>query len=230
MTPLNKASLRPSLSPETEHLPESDGQPMAETDTHRAQMIELLECLEEYYRADPNVYVTGNILLYFRNAAGERQSVSPDVCVVHGIEKKKRRVYNLEVEKKVPGVVIELTSRHTRVEDLGNKRVIYAELGVGEYFIFDPLDGSLSPQLRGFRLEGGEYIPLPGTPLHSEVLDLDLVIEAERLRLCHPQTGERLRVHAEAEADRRAAEAALRAAERDNARLRHELERLRTTP
>ena len=61
-------SYQPSLHlpplPETEHLPESDGKPMAETDVHRSQMIGLLECLGEYYRSDPNVYVTGNILLY----------------------------------------------------------------------------------------------------------------------------------------------------------------------
>jgi Uma2 family endonuclease len=209
---------------------------MAETDVHRSQMIGLLECLGEYYRSDPNVYVTGNILLYYRDEEGERQSISPDVFVVRGIEKKVRRIYNLDVEKKAPEVLIELTSRHTKVEDLGNKRIIYADLGVREYFIFDPLDGSITPQLRGFRLEGGEYIPLVGTLLHSEVLGLDLVIEEELLRLYDPQTKERLRFHAEAEMERREAEAARREAEtaeqkvkEENAQLREELERLRKT-
>ena len=205
--------------PELEHLPESDGKPMAETDVHRTQMIGLLDCLEEYYRADPNVYVTGNILMYFRDEEGERQSISPDIFVVCGIEKKLRRIYNLEVEQKPPDLVIELTSRHTKVEDLGNKRVIYADLGVREYFIFDPLDGSLASQLRGLRLEGGEYIPMVGMHLHSEVLGLDLVVEEDQLRLYHPHTGERLRVYAEAEAARREAEA-------ENARLREELAQL----
>ena len=107
---------------------------MAETDVHRSQMIELLNCLEEYFRADPRVYVTGNIFLYFRNPEGERQAISPDIFVVRGIEKKRRRIYNLDVEKKAPDVVLGLTSRHTKVEDLGNKRVIYADLGVAEYF------------------------------------------------------------------------------------------------
>lgn len=229
-------SFHPPPSPETEHLPESDGKPMAETDVHRSQMIGLLECLGEYYRSDPNVYVTGNILLYYRDEEGERQSISPDVFVVRGIEKKVRRIYNLDVEKKSPDFVIELTSRHTKVEDLGNKRIIYADLGVREYFIFDPLDGSITPQLRGFRLEGGEYIPLVGTPLRSEVLGLDLVIEQDQLRFYNPQTNERLRFHAEAEAARREAEtarqeaeAAQRKIEEENAHLREELERLRKT-
>ena len=193
-------SSSPSLVPETEYLPESDGKPMAETDVHRSQMIELLNCLEEYFRADPRVYVTGNIFLYFRNPEGERQSISPDIFVVRGIEKKRRRIYNLDVEKKAPDVVLELTSRHTKVEDLGNKRVIYADLGVSEYFLFDPLDGSLTPQLRGFRLQGGEYIPMVGPRLSSAALGLDVVVEENRLRLYDSQTGERLRTHAEAEA------------------------------
>lgn len=100
--------------------------------------------------------------------------------------------------------------------------MIYTDLGVRESFIFDPLDGSLTPQLRGFRLEGGEYIALVGAPLHSEVLGLDLVIEADQLRLYHPLSAERLRVHAEAEAARREAE-------HEHARLRQELDRLRQT-
>jgi Uma2 family endonuclease len=157
--------------------------------------------------------------MYFRDEEGERQSISPDVFVVCGIEKKLRRIYNLEVEQKPPDLVIELTSRHTKVEDLGNKRVIYADLGVREYFIFDPLDGSLASQLRGLRLEGGEYIPMVGMRLHSEILDLDLVVEEDQLRLYNPHTRERLRVYAEAEAARREAEA-------ENVRLREELARL----
>ena len=223
-----------SPAPETEYLPESDGTPMAETDVHRNQMIDLLDCLEEYYHADPRVYVTGNIFLYFCNHAGERQSISPDIFVVRGIEKKLRRIYNLDVEKKAPDVVIELTSRHTKVEDLGNKRVIYADLGVAEYFLFDPLDASLSPQLRGFRLQGGEYIPMLGIRLTSEVLGLDLIVEDDQLRLYNPRTAEHLRTHAEAEAARREAEAArreaeaaYREAEAENLRLREELARLR---
>ena len=130
--------------------------------------------------------------------------------------------------------MIELTSRHTKVEDLGNKRVIYADLGVSEYFLFDPLDASLTPQLRGFRLQSGEYIPMVGPRLSSAALGLDLVVEENRLRLYDSQTGERLRTHAEAEAARREAEAARQEAETarqktetENARLREELARLR---
>lgn len=191
----------------TERLPESDGKPMAETDTHRQQMIDLLDALQEYFRALPEIYVTGNIFFYYRNDNDERKSVAPDIFVVKGVEKKERRYYNLEIEKTPPEFVIELISSDTKIEDLGNKRVIYAELGVKEYFLFDPTGELLSAPLRGYLLEGNEYTPMMGARLHSKVLGLDLVVEQARLRLYDHRTGQRLLTHEESEAARRVAEA-----------------------
>jgi Uma2 family endonuclease len=195
---------------------------MAETDIHRDQMIYLLDALQEYLRNDPNAYVTGNIFLYYRDALGELKSVSPDVFVVKGVKKGQRRVYVLEKEGKAPDVVIELISQIEKIklEDLGSKRVLYAGFGVAEYFIFDPLQEALSMQLRGYSLEGEDYTPMLGARLHSEVLDLDLVVENQRLRLYDPKTGEYLRSHQEAEVDRRSAEAEV-------AHLREELAKLK---
>jgi Uma2 family endonuclease len=207
-----------------EYLPESDGEPMAETDKHRKQMIALLDCLDEYFRPRPDIYVSGNIFAYPpRDERGERRSVCPDLFVVRGIEKKDRRIYDMEVEGKAPELIIELVSRSTMIEDLGNKRVIYASLGVREYFLFDPLGEAFPSPLRGFRLEGNDYIPMMGSRLHSEVLGLDLVVEDGKLRLYDPKTGERLRTHEESEADRRKAEA--RAAK--EAKARHAAETAR---
>jgi hypothetical protein len=42
----------------------SDRRPMAETDLHRNQMVASISCLEMRYADDPNVYVSGNLLLY----------------------------------------------------------------------------------------------------------------------------------------------------------------------
>jgi Uma2 family endonuclease len=180
---------------------------MAETDVHRDQMIELLNCLKAYFRADPQVYVTGNIFLYYLDEAGERQSVSPDIFVVRGVEKKERRIYKLEAEGKGPDMVIELTSLSTKVEDLGNKKVIYANMGVREYFIFDPLSEWMPSQLRGFRLKGSEYLPMTGRRLRSHVLGLELALEEGRLRLYDSKTRQRLLTYEEVESARQAAEA-----------------------
>jgi len=196
-----------------EYLPESDGKPMAETDTHRRYMLDVLDALDEYYRDDPWTYVTGNIFLYYPDETGKLHAVSPDIFVVHGVEKKDRRIYNMKVENKAPEVVIELTSLSTKMEDLGNKRFLYASLGVKEYFLFDPLSETMHPMLRGFRLEDGDYMPIVGTRLHSQVLGLELRLEEGKLRLYNPRTREYLLTREETHKARRAAEAARKAAE-----------------
>ena len=70
-------------------------------------------------------------------------------------------------------------------------------------------------------------MPMMGTRLHSEVLELDLVVEQGRLRLYSPETGRRLYTHEESEAARRLAEARVETAEAEVARLREELAKRR---
>ena len=45
--------------------PTSDGKPMAETDFHRIVMMASIQTLEFWYAAIPNVYVSGNLLMYY---------------------------------------------------------------------------------------------------------------------------------------------------------------------
>ncbi len=208
MSTMTAPSIKPLHHEAEEYLPESDGKPMAETDVHRDNMIGLLHALKEKFRDDPQVYVTGNIFVYYLDGTGVRQTpVSPDIFVVHGVAKKDRRIYKVDDEGKAPEVVIELTSTSTRVEDLVTKHYIYAGLGVREYFLFDPFRENIQTALHGFRLESGEYVSMTGSHLHSDVLGLDLRVERGLLRLYDSKTGERLRTPEEAEADRRAAEA-----------------------
>lgn len=208
-------------------LPESDGKPMAETDLHRNVMVYVIEALEERFRAEHDVYVSGNIFLYYRDEDHEFKSISPDVLLVKGVEKKQRRIYNMEVERKTPELVFEMTSPSTKTEDLGNKRFIYASLGVKEYYLFDPYGETLRPALRGFRLENGDYLPVVGTRMYSQVLGLEIRLEEGKLLLYDRQTQEYLRNYHESEAARRAAEAARRAAEARALAAETELERLR---
>jgi len=196
-----------------EYLPESDGRPMAETDIHRDLMIALLHALKQYYRDHPMVYVSGNIFIYYRDEAGSLQPVSPDIFAVFGVVKKDRRIYKLEEEGQAPQVVIELTSTSTKVEDFVAKHYIYARMGVREYFLFDPYSETSHTTLRGFRLEGGEYTPMHGASLHSEVLGLELRVEDGLLRLYDPKTGERLHTPEEAEIELRFEKAARQIAE-----------------
>lgn len=61
-TVLMATTPRPSANREIDY-PTSDGKPMAETDVHRQDMIDLIETLQDHFADDPDVYVTGNLLL-----------------------------------------------------------------------------------------------------------------------------------------------------------------------
>jgi Uma2 family endonuclease len=204
------------------HYPETDGKPMAETDVHIDVLIYLREALRDYFRDAPQVYVAGNMLLYYEEG-NPAACVAPDVFVVQGVPKGERRIYKLWEEGQPPAVVFEVTSRGTRLEDLGTKRAVYAMLGVREYFVYDPLGEYLQPPLQGYRLHEGEYQRMPpgsAGELVSQVLGLELRLEEGRLRVINSSTGDRLLTPAEAQAARRVAEAELE-------RLRAELARLR---
>lgn len=209
--------------------PETDGKPMAETDVHIDALIYLREALKDYFREESNVYVAGNMLFYYEEGNPEA-CVAPDVFVVKGVPKRERRIYKLWDEGVPPAVVFEITSRGTRLEDLGTKRALYAMLGVTEYFLYDPLGEYLKPSLQGYQLVGEEYQrvrPEAEERLVSQVLGLELRLEEGRLRLVNPATGERLLTPAEALAAQRAEAATRRAAEERAAHVEAEAERLR---
>jgi Uma2 family endonuclease len=210
--------------------PETDGKPMAETDVHIDALIYLRETLKDHFRDEPQMYVAGNMLLYYEEG-NPAACVAPDVFVVQGVLKQERRTYKLWEERQPPAVVFEITSRGTRLEDLGTKRAVYAMLGVQEYFLYDPLGEYLRPPLQGYRLQEGEYqrmLPGSESSITSQVLGLELRVEGGRLRVVHPATGERLLTPAEAQAARRAAEARAAHAEAELEQVRAELARLRT--
>jgi Uma2 family endonuclease len=203
------------------HYPERDGKPMAETDVHIDVLIYLREALKDHFRDEPQVYVAGNMLLYYEEG-NPAACVAPDIFVVQGVSKGERRTYKLWEEGQPPTVIFEITSRGSRLEDLGTKRALYAMLGVREYFLSDPLGEYLRPPLQGYRLQQGEYERvLPGDQgqLVSQALSLELRLQDGQLQVVSPATGERLLTPAEAhaarrtEAEARQVEAAARQAE-----------------
>src|SRR5260370_4266949 len=120
--------------------PTSDGRPMAETDIHRDLMIDSIQSLEDHYSDDANVYVSGNLLVFYVRG-DRRRHLSPDVFVVRGVPKRKRDNYLIWEEGRGPEFVLENTSKSTREEDVDDKFVLYQdELRVPEYFLFDPRD------------------------------------------------------------------------------------------
>jgi Uma2 family endonuclease len=216
--------------------PTSDGRPMAETDWHRDLMLIVIGILKHWYADDPDVYVSGNLLIFY-DRGNKRRHISPDCFVVKGVPKGNRPNYLVWEEGKGPDVVIELTSKTTKAEDLRKKPDLYRErLGVREYFLFDPTEDYLHPSLQGFRRVRDEFRPvkLVNGRLPSKVLGLHLERDGRMLRLWNPETGLWLPTAEEREAAavERAerAEAAVEreaAIQRENERLRQEVEALR---
>jgi Uma2 family endonuclease len=209
--------------------PESDGKPMAETDTHIQLLSNVREMLKDFFRDDSQIYVAGNLLFYYEEGEPS-SSVAPDVFVVKGVTKQDRRTYKMWVENRAPCVVFEFTSRSTRLEDMGNKKTLYAMLGVQEYFVCDPLGEYLTPPLQGFDLKRGDYVrmsPEPDGALISGELGLRLKLEDRGLRLIDIKTGEPLLTPAEAQERARMEAKARHKAETEVERLREELKKLR---
>jgi Uma2 family endonuclease len=206
--------------------PTSDGKPMAETDWHRDLMLDLIQTLKAWYTSNSNVYVSGNLLLFYR-PGDKRRHISPDVFVVKGVHAHDRPNYLTWEEGKGPNLVIELTSSSTRSEDVNRKFLLYQNtLKVREYFLFDPLGDYLDPPLRGYRLRGRTYSairPRKGR-LASKVLGLHLEGNGRVLRLYNPLTGKWLPTPTEMVVQ---AEVARRKFEAENKRLRRENEELR---
>ncbi|MFL6235896.1 MAG: Uma2 family endonuclease, partial [Thermoanaerobaculia bacterium] len=170
------------------------------------------------------VYVAGNLFFYYKKG-DPRAVVAPDLFVVKGVAKRDRKVYKLWEEHRSPCFVVEVTSDSTRDEDLSDKLAVYEQLGVEEYFLFDPLGDYLDPRLQGHRLVNGRYRPAPlekDGSLVSRTAGVTFRVEGKHLRLIESASGLPLLRYAEV-ADQS------RALEDEVARLRAELERLSKT-
>jgi Uma2 family endonuclease len=196
--------------------PTSDGKPMAESEVHRIQMNDLIFNCVNLLADEPDVYVGGNMLMYYHEGYG-RDHVSADVFVTFGVERGIRECWmTWEENGRFADVVFEISSPSTIKEDLGKKMRLYAQLGVTEYYLYDPQRNN-KPPLAGYRLVDGAYQPmtrLVGVEGYSsEVLGAELRVVNARLRVIDPATGEPLLVPAELEVVRARAEAARKAAE-----------------
>ena len=219
--------------------PDSDGEPMAENEEQLYAMIDAITTLREWYASREDVHVGGDLLIYYRMNDNETR-VAPDVFVVFGSDKARRLSWIVWREGKAPDIVMELASGSTWRRDMREKRDIYAEMGVTEYWRFDPTSTYFSPPLIGETLVDGEYNALElisGNDGilrgHSPVLGLDVcALPDGSMRFYDTVSGQWLRTHAEEMAARQAAEedaaremAARQAAEEELRMLREQLRR-----
>ncbi|GMU54349.1 MAG: hypothetical protein AMXMBFR33_34950 [Candidatus Xenobia bacterium] len=162
---------------------------VTESDSHFAAITYLLGALRQHLADRPADWAFANMFVY--DQPGNRaRKVSPDVFVAFGCGHHTRRVFRTWVDGGPPVAVFEVTSRSSRRTDQTTKRVRYAEMGVEEYFLFDPLAEYLPGQLRVYRREHQDLVPVVTRGRYlSRLLGLELVVENELLRLVDPVSG-----------------------------------------
>lgn len=175
--------------------PDTDGLPVVETAFHYIAIKHLYGALSHWYRRRDDVYVAANMTLYYEEGSPAKNR-GPDIMVSKGVRgKHPRRSFRTWEEGVVPAVIFEVTSISTQREDDIVKPRVYADIGVKEYFMFDPEGEYLHRRLRGYQLVDGEYEIMAADAaggIYSPELGLRLVVEHELLRLVDPATGKPL--------------------------------------
>jgi Uma2 family endonuclease len=170
------------------HYPSGDGQPVAETFDHLYVILVTIAVLRQHLRKE-QACVLGNQFLYYAQGF-PRLRCAPDVMVIFGVEPGSRDNYKIWEEGQVPRVVFEITSPGTRKEDDEIKKPLYEQLGIEEYWQFDPRGEWIAEKLRGYRLVGDDYVAIAND--QSEALGLRLAVDGALIAFYRLDNGEKL--------------------------------------
>jgi Uma2 family endonuclease len=173
--------------------PSSDGEPVAETFVHLYALLVTLEVIRQYLEGQQATVLANQFLYYSQGMPKLR--VAPDVMVIFEVEPGPRDNYKVWEEGQVPKVIFEMTSKGTQEQDKVFKKTLYEQLGVQEYWLFDPKGEWVAEQLQGYRLEHGLYYSI--TDGRCEPLGLRLQAEGQLIGFYREDTGERLLIPGE---------------------------------
>lgn len=169
--------------------PSSDGEPLAETQQHVLAILMALALLRLYLQEQQAVVFADQFLYYIEG--NPRARVAPDVMVVFDIEKRLHANYKIWEGQQTPAIIFEVTSAGTKETDWNFKKTLYEQLGVTEYWLFDPYGEWITEQLQGYRLNvDGVYKPIRDNC--SEVLQLKLQAEEYLIGVYRLDNGEKL--------------------------------------
>ncbi|MDX2055828.1 MAG: Uma2 family endonuclease [Polyangiaceae bacterium] len=162
-------SLPSEFPPDEAHPPEGDH--------HFEAYSEARDILSRWFRErGRRVYVSGNLPVFY---PGEHM-FSPDVIAVLDVEPHPRPSWIVSHEGKGLDFALEVIVSGSRRKDVKDNVERYAQLGIGEYFVYDFTRRTLN----GYRLKDDSYeraVPQGGA-FHSAVLELGLRLEEGRLR------------------------------------------------
>jgi Uma2 family endonuclease len=208
---------------------------MGETAVHAALIHYLVDVLRWLFRGQRcAVYENLN---FYRTSNSREYPLAPDIAVIKGVSYQE--IPSWRVSKGgPPQVVFEILSEETWKKDIQEKPEIYGQMGVHEYFAYDPNTSPVAKattrRLFGWRLDpqSGRMRPLtlrsPGSLWSSELASF-LVANEGWLRLYEREghlqlTGEEARAQ-QAEIEARRAQAEARRAELATQRAEQEARR-----
>lgn len=202
--------------------PSADGEPVAETYDHLYAILTTLEVLKQYLAGRQATVLADQFLYYSQGFPKLR--IAPDVMVIFDVAPGGRDNYKIWEEGQVPTVIFEMTSKGTEDQDKSFKKIIYEQLGVKEYWLFDPKGEWIPEKLQGYRLTRETYEPI--TDSRSEPLQLRLAVEGKLIGFYREDTGEKLLIPDELvaalEQERQRAEQERQRAEQERQRAEQE--------
>ena len=194
----NIANLDPFFGPDAPTLP--DPEPLPDGMQQNPHILHVMQILADILTDRLNTFVDTNTIVYY-DPADRNRRFQPDVYAAFDVDTdaiRQRNGYVIWEVGKPPDFVLEVASESTADHDIGNKRNLYAALGIPEYWRFDASGGAMyGAALVGEYLQNGAYHPYPiqtapdgATWGYSPMLNLNLRWNDEWLELQDPTTGE----------------------------------------
>jgi len=204
--------------------PSSDGKPMADNTEQYRWLVLIKENLEVLFAAEKDVFIAGD-LLWYPIRSKLISPVAPDVMVVFGRPKGKRKSYRQWQEENIPPqVVFEILSDSNTLEEMTRKFEFYQTYGVEEYYLYDPDEIKLEGWLR----QQGQLLPVEMENWVSPRLGIQFNTQFRQLEIYRPN-GQRfltsLELEQRAEQERSRAEQERSRAEQAEQQLERELQR-----
>ena len=196
----------------------------------------LMESLAEHLGNRDTTIVLGEVPVRW-NPSQTRGHRIPDLLVAFNVDREQaieQNGYSIRDLGKPPDFVLEVASVRTAENDVGPKRLDYANFGIPEYWRFDATGGRrYDAPIAGDRLEAGAYqsieiIEVESGHLHghSRVLNLDLCWDHGNLRWHDHATGQHLLTFEEEHQWRIAEQQARIAAQEDRAAAEERIRQL----
>lgn len=143
--------------------PDDDGNPMSESTEQYRWIVLIKENLELLFTHQADVFIAADLLWYpIQVLTPPAPSQAPDVMVIFGRPKGKRRSYRQWKEANIPPkVVFEILSASNKtregMEAMEYKFLFYQQYGVEEYYIYDPDEYTLE----GWQRRDNQLVEIP---------------------------------------------------------------------